>query len=71
MVEIAQSNVATPRRFSSSRSKIKPIEVAGRYKADSDLRDYPVASKTRKAASDYSRRDPGILRVPILSRPVP
>jgi hypothetical protein len=48
VVEIAQSNVATSRRFSSSRSKIQPIEVAGRYKADGDLRDYPVASKREK-----------------------
>jgi hypothetical protein len=48
MVEIAQTNAARPRRFSNSRSKTQPVEVAGRYKASNDLRDYPVASRRER-----------------------
>jgi hypothetical protein len=48
MLDIAQSNAARPRRFSSSPSKAQPLEVVGGYKTGSDLRDYPVASRRER-----------------------
>jgi hypothetical protein len=48
MVEMAQSNVARPRRVISSPSKAQPAVALSKYDASGDPRDFPIPSRRER-----------------------
>ena len=48
MVEMAQSDIARPRRLENNLSKAQPAIAPGGYLVGGDLREYPMASRRER-----------------------
>jgi len=48
MVEMAQSNIARPRRVDSNPSNVQPDMAISKHNAGGEVRDYPIASRRER-----------------------